>query len=193
MYKDIYVVKGQWFRQEKRSYVRPSGVYAHFVARAKAVPEPEAFDPCKDVVWVSGRKTWEELAGRGIWVHGSSESLGEKEDRRIDLLAGSLSWLKWTHRGAPHSSEMKKVATYELVPKDFVKDISDLRTYRALYWRSGSQFQRAVEKQPELLMECEHFCGPGNTFTIVSEMLRGKKIKKQPKIIPMEWILKREE
>ncbi len=215
--KDIHVVKGQWFHSEKRDYVRPSGIYAHFVARAKAVPKSEAFDPFKDIVWVSGQKTWEELAGRGIWVHGSSESLGERENRRIELLVRKpLSWLKWTHSGAPRSSEMKTVATYELVPKDFVKDISDLRNYtkdhlffmlfpqrnsmktqtgsvyKALYWRSGSQFQRAVENQPELLMECEHFCGPGNTFSIISEILKKKNVKKQPKIIPMEWILKRE-
>lgn len=191
--KDVHVVKEQWFRSERRDYIRPSGAYAHFVARSKALPESETFDPCEDIVWVSGQKTWEDMARRGVWVHGSSESLGEREDRRVDFLMGTLSWLKWTHSEAPRSSEMKTVATYELVPKDFIEGISDLKNYRKIYWRSGSQFQLAVKKQPEILMECEHFCGPGNTFNVISEVLRERNIKKQPKIIPMQWVLERKE
>ena len=191
-YDNLHLVKERWFHSKKRDYVRPSGVYAHFVARSRAVPKSEVFDPCKDIVWVSGQKTWEDMARRGIWVHGSSESFGEREDRRIDLLAGDLSWLKWTHSGAPCSSGMEIVATYELIPRRFLKGIFDLKNYRNIYWRSGSQFRLAFEKQPDLLAECEHFCGPGNTFDIISEVLREGNIKKQPRIIPMQWIFEKE-
>ena len=224
LYRDIHVVRGRWFHSKKRDYVRPRGANAHFVARATALPESEVFSPDRDIVWVSGQKTWEDLSRRGIWVHGSSESLGEREERRIGLLAQvSLFWLKWTHSQAPQSSNMKTVATYDLVPNDLVlNDLASddlvssdltfdtpdsslerevtkkdktpaqevsLKDHKAFYWRSGSQFQLAVQRQPELL-DREHFCGPGNTFTIIKRVLKTKNIKKQPKIIPMEWILK---
>ena len=186
--KKIHVVKGLWFQSRRRDYVRSTRANAHFVAKASAVPESETFDPCKDIVWVSGQKTWRELAKRGIWVHGSSESFGEREEKRINLLVQTpLFWLKWTHSQAPGTLGMESVATYDLVPGKEIPDISELKSHGAFYWRSGSQFQRAVKKDPKLL-ECEHFCGPGNTFTLISEVLRKKNIKRKPKIIPVQWV-----
>ncbi len=223
--KEIYLVRGQWFHPKRRDYIRLQDGNAHFVSRARALPKSEVFDPGTDIVWVSGQKTWEDLAQRGLWVHGSSESMGEREDRRIDLLAQKpLRWLKWAHSQAPRSPGMETVATYDLIPNESISnestseglasenseshqslqdlkgyedknpgpsDIPGLRNHKALYWRSGSQFQWAVQGCPELLKH-EHFCGPGNTFTIINDVLKGKNIKKQPKIIPMEWILKKE-
>ncbi len=47
-----------------------------FVARSEAWPE--GFSPRPgQVVWSAGIDTWRRLAARGIWVHGSDESLGE--------------------------------------------------------------------------------------------------------------------
>ena len=193
----INVVEGSWFQQRKIQYERASA-NAHFVARARALPESETFDPGCDIVWVSGLKTWKALARRGIWVHGSSESLGEKEDRRIDLLVKhtkemkSLCWLKWTHDSAPSSHEMENLVTYQLVPDETTsnQDLRELCSHKALYWRSGSQFQWAVKQRPELL-EREHFCGPGNTFSILCEVLKRQGIQREPKIIPMAWVLEK--
>ena len=47
-----------------------------FVARSEAWPDGYTPRPGQ-VVWSAGIDTWRRLAARGIWVHGSDESLGE--------------------------------------------------------------------------------------------------------------------
>ena len=86
-----------------------------YVARTEALPsgwEPARFE----WVWTAGLSTWRKLAEKGVWVHGSSESLGEKEDMRLGALSRApLKWVKVTHAEAgPSRPEVLTLSTYEV-------------------------------------------------------------------------------
>ncbi|MDX2041704.1 MAG: hydroxymethylbilane synthase [Acidobacteriota bacterium] len=67
-----------------------------WVAKDYVLPVEWAIPPTQ-LVWTSELDTWRELAGRGIWVNGSAEGLGEEESPRIATLYGqSPEWLKFT-------------------------------------------------------------------------------------------------
>jgi glycosyltransferase involved in cell wall biosynthesis len=63
-----------------------------FVARSEAWPDGYAPRP-RQVVWSAGIDTWRRLASRGIWVHGSDESLGESGGRDVAAIARQASEL----------------------------------------------------------------------------------------------------
>ncbi|MBC7371253.1 MAG: hydroxymethylbilane synthase [Bdellovibrionaceae bacterium] len=121
------------------------------------------------LLWTAGLRTWEALAAEGLWVHGSSESLGEIEDPRVDALNGSpVLWTKLTHQGAAdETSRMKTVATYQIA---ISTDAWAIGKREAFYWHSGSQFLAALAKDLAL-KEKNHFCGPGNTYKILRDKL----------------------
>ena len=139
-----------------------------YVARTEALPsgwEPARFE----WVWTAGLSTWRKLAEKGVWVHGSSESLGEKEDMRLGALSRApLKWVKVTHAEAgPSRPEVLTLSTYEVqrkIPGESLKG----RTH--FYWRSGSEFLAARLAHPEI-QEGYHFCGPGRTSEIVAKAL----------------------
>lgn len=136
-----------------------------FVARETAWPE--AFGPSEGaLVWTAGLATWKALASRGIWVSGSSESLGEKEDRRIDVLNPASPWLRLTHEMAAQG-DPNACATYRLVPK---QNPPDLRSKTHFYWMSGSAFDRALELAPEIRSRF-HASGPGKTHDHICRAL----------------------
>lgn len=169
--------KTQWFDRESVEYNIPSLVTAHYVARANALPENEKL--ADQLVWTSGLKTWQKLASRGVWVHGSSESLGEKEDKRLQVLAPNSVWARWTHEQGV-VSEGVPIATYKLIAKEQVPQTEGVNDF---FWMSGSQFKRAIEVDPKIL-EANHYCGPGHTFEIISQELKNRGIKKVIKILP---------
>lgn len=141
----------------------PAGTNAVYVARSEAWPE-NLRSP--EFVWTSGLKTWKNLAQKGVWVHGSSESLGEEEDPRIDILAGkSLSWAKLSHEdsGQAVDSKYPLIATYSLKPSCESESFVGKESF---FWNSGSQFLQAVKDYPELLGK-HHACGPGNTYKVL--------------------------
>lgn len=163
-----------WFAREsltKSSYWEQlclaSGLW---VARANALPED--FTPHeKTWLWTAGLKTWQSLASRGLWVHGCSESLGEQEDPQLESIAGhSVDWLKVTHDEALDVSEKKSVATYRLKPNSVLPDIKGKTHF---YWMSASAFAEAFKAEPEVIKKAFHFCGPGNTYKAIVQMLGG--------------------
>lgn len=136
---------------------------ALFVARAEAWPE--AMDN-PGIVWTAGTKTWKKLAERGIWVHGCAESLGEHEDPRLEILAGTtLHWAKLSHdEGYTEAREgMKLISTYSLKPSAEKQDFSGKESF---FWNSGSQFLQALQQEASLVKK-HHACGPGNTARII--------------------------
>lgn len=134
---------------------------ALWVARDSSLPE-EARLSEETFVWAAGVKTWAKLADRGIWVHGSAESLGEREEPLIDELIGrSLNWLKLTHQDATDLGGYETLATYKLAPK---KSHPDLSGKTHFYWMSGSSFQQAVIYFPWIASSGYHACGPGHTY-----------------------------
>lgn len=141
-------------------------INALYVARTEAWPEGLK---SPGFVWTAGLKTWKNLAQKGIWVHGSSESLGEQEDSRIDVLAGiPLSWAKLSHEEGFESGadNLSLIPTYSLR----LSSMESLKNKESFFWSSGSLFLHAVQVAPEILTQ-HHACGPGNTYKVIRAYL----------------------
>lgn len=170
-----------WF---ERQTVAPSDVYkscnAHWVARAVALPKEVSFDPDTTLLWVSGVETWKRLAERGLWVHGTSDSMGEQEDPYIKLLdSRSRKWCKWTHSEGESFPLGPLVSTYKLVPKAKVPVLKE--DVENFYWMSGSSFEAAIKTYPWLLNKT-HWSGPGNTFKRIQSLLENQRAKGSARI-----------
>ncbi len=142
-----------------------------YVTKLSAMPD--GFTPEKSqVVWTSGLITWQKLAKKGIWVHGSSESLGETEPMRLDeLTGGPLKWAKLSHiNGA--KTEKTIIGTYR-VHWNFKKE--DLLGCKHFYWMSGEMFKQALEACPEII-EASHYCGPGHTYEALKPLIDKSKL-----------------
>ena len=98
--------------------------------------------------------------------------MGEDEDPRLDILLNHpVKWTKLTHddgtRPGAQSPILKTLATYKLVPKEEVPDLSGKTHF---YWTSGTSFERALQAYPNIKAGF-HACGPGNTFLKLREIL----------------------
>jgi len=136
-----------------------------WVARANALPNDWKVN---QVVWTAGLKTWAQLAKRGVWVHGSNESLGEALPTRIEKLLDEtkIPWVKLTHKSGVQNENFSNLATYELEEKDLSS--LPLKDKTHFYWMSGSSYLAAQKAFPAI-KEAQHGCGPGNTFNIIRE------------------------
>lgn len=149
-----------------------TSIDALYVARSEAWQD--GFQETK-FIWTAGLKTWKNLAEKGIWVHGSAESLGEQENAQLDVLAGkSLRWAKLSHEeGYAESTEgLPLIATYSLKPQGSLGPFTGKEFF---FWSSGSQFLQAVQEAPEILKK-HHACGPGNTFKVIRAYMEKNKV-----------------
>ncbi|MCC6137063.1 MAG: hydroxymethylbilane synthase, partial [Bdellovibrionaceae bacterium] len=151
-----------WFEREE---LEPNDVYktcnAHWVARALALPKTVSFDPEATLLWVSGVETWKKLAARGLWVHGTSDSMGEQENPQVELIDSvPRQWCKWTHSQGESFALGLVVNTYKLVPKA-TAPVYDSNCEH-FFWMSGSSFEAAIKVYPWLLLKT-HWSGPGKT------------------------------
>lgn len=138
---------------------------AIFVAKAEAAHQAL---PRHSLLWTAGLKTWEKLAAKGYWVHGSSESLGEQENPMAEVLAPKkLDWVKLSHANGLQN-DMPVIESYQLqrsqTPFNF-------QGKKAFFWSSGSLFLAAIKEHPEVLT-AHHASGPGNTAKIIREALQ---------------------
>ncbi|MEO8069905.1 MAG: hydroxymethylbilane synthase [Acidobacteriota bacterium] len=141
----------------------PPGTPALWVARADALPADWRPGP-DQLVWVSGSRTWQKLAARGVWVHGSADGLGDAEAPNIDALAGhAISWRRLTHTA---SGDPDALATY-VVEQELP---ADLAARSHFYWTSGSAFLQAVARYPALRSGW-HASGPGRTARVLRDTL----------------------
>ncbi|MEK2646858.1 hydroxymethylbilane synthase [Bdellovibrio sp. BCCA] len=147
-----------------------SKINALYVARSEAWPESLK---SPGFVWTAGLKTWKNLAQKGIWVHGSAESLGEQEEARIEILAGAkLQWAKLSHEEGYESN----VETLPLIATYSLKSTGNLGSFtgkESFFWSSGSQFLQAVQEAPEIINK-HHASGPGNTHKVIRAYLEKK-------------------
>ncbi len=155
--------ESDWFSRKAIPVKSANGASALWIAKAYALPDhwcPGA----GQIVWASGVQTWKSLARRGVWVHGSAESLGEHEPEQIDTLVGrDLSWLKLSHAAGYDDGTVPVLATYQLDPKDGHMDLEGRKYF---FWKSGSIFEHALALNP-WIKSMTHFCGPGNTLRIL--------------------------
>jgi hydroxymethylbilane synthase len=134
-----------------------------WVTRADALPGGWADTPDR-LVWASGPQTWERLAARGVWVHGSADGLGDDSAPPADALAGRfVEWVRLTHESGRIGTD---VATYR-VDTEFPADLPS-RTH--FFWMSGHLFAAAMQRWPELKTRW-HGSGPGRTHRRMRDVL----------------------
>jgi len=137
-----------------------------WISRKSALPEESSLSS-SNIVWTSGLKTWRALSKRGIWVNGSSDSMGEDFNPNINSLC-EFPWIKLTHLNAPKSLISDVIYTYELIEEENLPNLSNKKYF---YWMSSSAFKLAITKEPTIL-EAFHSCGPGNTFKEIKKMIK---------------------
>ncbi len=166
-------IRSQSFKVGRMEFstVRKSKEISFSKVDALYVSKAEAFQPevTTEYVWTAGIKTWKKLAALGVWVHGSSEGLGEAEDAMIEALTGSdqLKWGRLTHDDAVETSDKISFGSYrlELELKTLTLDSCD-----AYKWKSGSEFLLAIKHFPDLKNRF-HICGPGRTYDTIKKTL----------------------
>lgn len=156
---------------------------ALWISRAEALPEDYSPD-FDQLVWTAGVKSWQRLAQRGVWVSGCAESLGEREDERLQALLGrSPQWLKLTHTEGFGAEQGAMLATYKLIPRPVTPD---LRGKTHFFWTSASAFLRALQLYPEI-KSGYHASGPGHTFEVLSRHLQDQH-RKQVFLSHGQWL-----
>lgn len=144
-----------------------------FVARSEAWPDGYTPRPGQ-VVWSAGIDTWRRLAARGIWVHGSDESLGEGGVLASKSLFPRVKqWIKFSHEQGYDSPFSERVATYRL---ERCAPLADLSGRTHFYWRSGAQFYDYLQANPEI-RGAWHGCGPGNTFSMIRAAIGEERVR----------------
>ncbi len=165
--KDIQDPSIEVFSRSPLSVTKPNPECGLWISKSEAVPSNWKIGP-ETPVWTAGLKTWKALAKKGIWVYGSSESLGEHEPPDVDLLLPKTKeWVKLSHDQSPEINANERLATYSL---SVTKSFPVLKNITHSFWKSGSLFKAAVKANPNLLTGF-HGCGPGNTFTIIKNIL----------------------
>jgi len=146
---------------------------ALFVARSEAWPDGYSARPGQ-VVWSAGIDTWRRLAGRGIWVHGSDESLGEGGGATLKTLFPRIQrWVKFSHEHGYDSPFSERIATYRL---ERAAPLADLSGRTHFFWRSGAQFYDYLQANPEI-RGAWHGCGPGNTFSMIRAAIGEERVR----------------
>lgn len=141
-----------------------------FVARNEALPE--GLDTEGGYVWAAGLATWKKLTGRGVWVHGTSEGLGEEEFPKIEILLGhKVAWLRLTHQAAA-GKDLHSVPTYTATYS--LKQPELLEGAKVFFWKSTGHFETVFEAAPDLFKpHCAlHAVGPGRTLKALKARLR---------------------
>ncbi len=166
-------VRLEFESQRSPCQIAAPSVDALFIAKSEAWTEKAK--NCK-VLWTAGLQTWQKLAKLGVWIHGSSEGLGEQEDPQLQFLAGpNLRWGRLTHDQAEEAvglkSDMQSIATYSL---KLSLQSKSLGNSQAFIWKSASEFKLALSKFPEL-REKYHLCGPGRTYQAIEAELKSNK------------------
>ena len=144
--------------------IKNSGLY---ISRASSIEKGISID-LSNVIWTSGIENWFKLAKKGIWVNGTSDSLGEDQSKPSSLLK-RVNWFLVSHIDS-ESKDKKLIATYKLVPE---KDIENLSKYSHFYWMSISSFKEALKKFPSI-ENAEHSCGLGKTFDELNKLYPNK-------------------
>lgn len=145
----------------------PAGL-GYVVSRSESWNEKVEFH---QYLWTAGLETWKKLAARGFWVHGCFDSLGETSEPPVSSLVPNLKWMTLTHQDHPYLDTSRHIATYKL---DY--QIGDLTKYRYFYWKSSSDFLKALVHDPQIL-DFHHACGPGSTYQTIKSKIPIERIR----------------
>ncbi len=128
--------------------------------------------------FTAGIETWKTLAKNKVWVHGTTDSMGDLQLPELKPWIAEMmnlqdtGWNKLTHQDSPPSPQTKSIATYEL--KYTPKAEIDFKNIKMIYWKSGVEFSTALKIWPEI-KKISHACGMGQSaITIGSQIDTGK-------------------
>jgi hydroxymethylbilane synthase len=122
-------------------------------------------------VWAAGVKTAQKLCDEGIWINGTSDSLGTKDlwdlqkSQVLKILSPSIdkNWTVLSHEEAT-SDLGDVVGCYSREVLDVSEKFNnEMKQVGACLWTSFQQFQIYLKQFPAL-KEAEHFCGLGKTW-----------------------------
>ena len=148
----------------KLSKLENSGI---FISRGNALENINNISE-SNLIWTSGIETWKKIAKKGVWVNGSSDSLGEKENPPIDIF-DETKWYKLSHKDA-EEDKLSLISTYELIPKEMPDNIEENSHFS---WMSASSFKLVFDKFPSI-ETANHSCGIGKTFDEINQLIPGK-------------------
>lgn len=122
-------------------------------------------------IWTSGVKTWEKLAKKGLWVHGSSDSLGEKVIESFKKSKVISILLEGAENDWPTLSKSEATSTLGPVfesyktEKNPISDtfLSAIENCNHFYWSSYTQYLAYLEKFPSIKGK-NFYCGTGKTY-----------------------------
>ena len=137
-----------------------------FVSRFEAWPETYQTH-LGQIIWTAGLHTWKKLAAKGVWVHGTSESLGYGIPN-LDFLGSNnykKSFLRLTHADAIRS--LTDVGTYQIIDEN---GISIDENKKIFFWKSGKMAEKYFKKFPWLKNKF-HATGFGESNEILKELI----------------------
>ncbi len=137
-----------------------------FISRKEAWPKDYQV-PNGQIIWTAGVSTWKKLAAQGVWVHGTTESLGFEIPALDFLGSGSLrtKFLRLTHEAAVR--EKTDIGTYQ-VQED--QEMGLLDRYQIYYWKSGKLAEKYFERYP-WLRDKYHAAGFGDTGEALAKLM----------------------
>lgn len=122
-------------------------------------------------VWAAGTKTAKELVKAGVWVNGTSDSLGTedlkmiKSSKALAMIHHDLAsdWVVLSHNNAT-SDIGHVVGTYARVENHADPHyVESLKQVAAAYWTSYPQYVSYTQAFP-FMKNIHHFCGLGKTW-----------------------------
>lgn len=143
-----------------------------FVTSRYTIPCLKAsLDSNPEGIWAAGTKTAKLLAAEGIWINGTSDSLGTadlialKNSAVLKLMHPHLSesWTVLSHHQAT-SDLGDVVGTYQRVEQPVSGEfVQTMKEVGACFWTSIHQYETYLKHFP-FLSEAQHFCGLGKTW-----------------------------
>lgn len=156
-----------WSSVERESHTESRNLtdQAVFITKKEALNSVGLHNCC---LFTAGLETWKNLAKKGLWINGSTDSLGDSQLPELSrwisdmLKLSNPNWYKITHLNSPVpvGGITKSVGTYTLtyIPRPGV----NIKNIKMIYWKSGYEFIKALEIWPEL-KEIKHACGMGQS------------------------------
>lgn len=170
-----------WSRVKRQN----TSAHQNFTGKAVLITKKETLQSVtlsNCCIITAGIETWKHLAKIGVWVQGSTDSLGESQ---LPVLSGWVSeilkiedhsWYKLTHQNSPptdSANSIKNIATYSL--KYEPHPGLNIKNIKMIYWKSGFEFLRALEIWPEL-KKIEHACGMGQSAKTIGSQADSSKV-----------------
>jgi len=143
-----------------------------FIANHKAIREKKVSTLLEDkIIWVSGSRTWYELAKKGYWVSGGADALGLEwlqplfktalvniEKNNVCILTHRDAIEEWVNDG------WKAIPAYALLNSKNPVIEEGIRNADCIFWTSFQQYQ---QYKSLLKKDVVHMCPSGKTASLM--------------------------